>query len=112
MPTLVEHDPHHNQLHLVFQRDRLIVESEWFAPRAQIHLGSDRSPIEISIHGYYTEPKDWPLTEELVNLYGLEPWLDDLRLVWENFFAPPSYAVKSISYEGPDGEEIILGTGQ
>jgi hypothetical protein len=97
---------------LVFQRDKLIAEGEWLAHNAEIGLAYDRSPVEICIYGYYTEPKSWPLTEEIVQKYGLEPWLDDLRLVWGEFFAPPNFGVKSIHYEGPDGEEVIVRPGE
>lgn len=109
MPTLVEHDRQHDRLHLVFQRDRIIVEGGWIAHNAEIGLASDRSPVEVCIYGYYTEPKNWPFTEENVKHWGLEDWLEDLRLVYQNFFAPPSYAVSSVHYEGPDGEEVIIG---
>lgn len=108
MPILVEHDQAHDRLHIVLQRDRIIAEGEWLARNAEIGLAFDRSPVEICIYGYYTEPKSWPLTEESVKHYGLEEHLDDLRLVWARFFAPPEYAIKMISFEGPDGEEIVV----
>lgn len=111
MPTRVEHDRQHDRLHLVFQDDRFIAEGAWIAGNAEIALAADRSPIEVCIYGYYTEPKSWPFTEENVKLWGLQPWLEDLRLIWQNFFAPKGFAVQSIKYEGPDGEEIIFSPG-
>lgn len=112
MPIFVEHDQAHDRLHIVLQRDRLIIAGEWLAQNAEIGLAFDRSPVEICVYGYYTEPKSWPLTPELVERYGLGEWLEDLRLVWTRFFAPPEYAVKAISFEGPDGEEVVIRPGQ
>lgn len=111
MPTRVEHDRAHDRLHVLLQ-ERIIVEGEWLSQRCEIGLAADRSVVELCFYGYYTEPKEWPLTEETVKKYHLEEFLDDLRMVWENFFSPPNFAVKSIHYEGPDGEEIIVRPGQ
>ena len=109
MPILVQHDGAHDALHLVLQRDRIIARTEWITDYATIDIAYDGEPIGINIHFYYTK-KMWPLTEEMVKQYGLEGHLDDLAIVWENFFAPPSFAVKSIHYEGPDGNEVIVKT--
>lgn len=103
----VEHDRGHDQLHLIFREDRIIAHVEWCASNATISLASDNTPVEITIYKYYSATK-WEFDEVFVQKYHLEEHLDDLRLVWENFFAPPNYAVSSVRYEGPDGEEVIL----
>lgn len=107
MGLTVEHDRPHDELHLVFRRDKLLISEEWCAKNATIALGADGEPLEITIHRYYTNTF-WDFNEEFVKKYKLEEYLEDLRLVWQEFFAPPSYGVKSIHYEGPDGEEIIV----
>lgn len=110
MPTEVRHDRGHDQLHLIFDQERIIARTLWICDYATIDLAYDDDPIGINIFEYYST-KRWPLTETVVEQFGLEKHLDDLRLVWQNFFAPPDFAIKSIHYEGPDGNEIIIGTG-
>jgi hypothetical protein len=107
MPTLVQHDVGHNQLHLIFDQDRIVASTVWINDYATIDLAFDGSPVGINIFEYYTA-KRWPLEEWMVEKYSLGEHLDDLRLVWESFFAPPEYAVKAIKYEGPDGNEVII----
>ncbi len=110
MGMTVQHDRANDALHLIFRDDKIVAHTEWCASNAAIHLAYDRTPIEITIYGYYTNTR-WEFDETFVKKYELEEHLDDLRLVWENFFAPPSYAVKSIHFEGPDGEEMIVSPG-
>lgn len=107
MPTLVQHDRDRNQLHLVFRRERIVALTEWIAPNATMDFAADGEVVGINIFDYYTAPV-WPLTEELVELFNLGEHLEDLRLVWQAFFAPPEYKVKVLKYEGPDGNEIVL----
>lgn len=108
MPTLVQHDRGRDQLHLIFDQDRIVASTKWITAGATIDLAFNDEPIGINIFEYYTRPV-WPLTEELVNQYGLGKHLEDLRLVWQSFFAPPEFAVKAIKFEGPDGNEVIVG---
>lgn len=107
MGTLVEHDRDANCLHIQFTRDRLIARTAWIANNATIAMAADDEPISITIYDYYTNPQ-WPLNEPMVHQYALGPYVDDLRLVYQTFFAPPSLAVKTIHYEGPDGNEIVI----
>lgn len=107
MGMKVQHDRAGDQLHLIFVEDRIIATQGWCAANAIISLAYDGSPIEITILRYYTE-RLWLFTEHFVEQYGLGEYVDDLRLVWAKFFAPPEYAIKTISYEGPDGEEIVV----
>lgn len=110
MPTKVQHDRGNDRLHLIFNEDRLIVEREWCAPNAVIALAVDGEPLQITIYDYYTNPH-WQFTPEFVEQYKLESYLEDLRLVHDAFFSPPNYSVKYISYEGPDGNEVIVRPG-
>ena len=82
----VNHDRPADQLHVQFQKDRLIVATEWFAENATIDLALDGGPVAITVFRYYTAPL-WPLTEELVNRYHLAEWLDDLKIVYNAFFS-------------------------
>lgn len=107
MPTLVQHDRAHNVLHLIFHQDSLVARSEWINAWATIDIAFNGEAVGINILEYYTT-KQWPLSEAIVEQYGLQEHLDDLRLVWTSFFAPPEYAVKAIKYEGPDGNEVII----
>ena len=107
MPTLVQHDRGRDQLHLIFDQESLVARSVWITDYATIDLAYNGEAIGINIFEYYSRTR-WPLTEQLVEQYGLGKHLDDLRLVWTSFFAPPEYAVKAIKYEGPDGNEVIL----
>lgn len=107
MPTKVLHDQAQNQLHLIFQEERIVARTEWIAPNCTLDFAFDGEVIGVNIFEYYTT-RNWPLTEALVEQYELGKHLDDLRLVWQAFFAPPQYAVSAIKYEGPDGNEIVV----
>jgi hypothetical protein len=111
MGMTVQHDRGNDQLHLIFREDKILADTEWCASNAVISFAYDRTPVEITIYNYYSNPK-WEFDEAFVEKYELLDHLDDLRLVWENFFAPKSYAVKSIHFEGPDGNEVIVSPGQ
>jgi len=103
----VKHDQGHDQLHLVFRDDRIIVDREWCALNAVVSLAADGEVIEITVMNYYSDPQ-WLFTPEFVERYKLGEQADDLRLVFQAFFAPPNLAVKAIKYEGPDGGEIVI----
>lgn len=110
MPTLVQHDRGRDQLHLIFDQARIVARQEWLTDYATIDLAADNEPVGINIFQYYSNTR-WPLTEVLVEQYGLAKHLEDLRLVWGSFFAPPDYQIAAVKYEGPDGEEVIVGVG-
>ena len=114
MGLRIENDPGRDQLHIVFHDDKFITGGEWCTPNATIAFSGD-TPVEIIIHGYYTfrgrRQDQWLFDQNFVEKYHLEEWLDDLRLLYQALFAPPSLGVKTISYEGPDGEEIIVHAG-
>jgi len=110
MGMKVEHDRPNDQLHLVFNEDRLVTSREWCAQNAIIYLAADGAPVEITILNYYTD-KQWLFDQNFVEHYNLQPHVDDLGLIWQEFFAPRQYGVKAIHYEGPDGEEVIVGVG-
>lgn len=110
MPMTVQHDRDRDQLHLILRDDRIIIDREWCAPNAAICLAADGEAIAITVYNYYTDKK-WLFTPEFVEKYHLEGNLDDLRLVYEAFFAPQQMGVKYVSYEGPDGEEVIVPAG-
>lgn len=110
MGMKVEHDRPNNELHLIFEEGRLVVSREWCAENAIIYLTADGSPVEITILNYYTEPR-WLFDQRFVEHYGLQAHIDDLSLILQEFFMPKNYGVKSIHYEGPDGEEVIVGVG-
>lgn len=98
MPTVVQHDQGRNQLHLIWRDDLLITKTEWFAPNAYIELAADNTAVGITFCEYYTA-KSWTLTEAHVGQYHLEEHLDDLRLVFSAFFAPPDFSIKRIENE-------------
>lgn len=104
------HDQGRNELHIIFRRDKFIAHTEHFAPNGVIEIATDGTPIAITYLQYYTA-RDWTLTEEHVNKYALGEHLDDLRLVHRAFFTAPTYGVKEIRYEGPDGDEIVVRPG-
>lgn len=109
MPMTVQHDRDHDQLHLIFRDDRIIVDREWVTPNAVIALAGDGEAVEITIWQYYSNPQ-WLFDEHFVELYGLGERLEDLRLVYRAFFAPPEFAVKYVAFEGEDGEEVIVSS--
>lgn len=110
MGMKVEHDRPNNELHLLFEEGKLIVSREWCAKNAIIYLAADGAAVEVTILNYYTEPK-WLFDQYFVEHYNLQGHIDDLGLIWQEFFAPKQYGVKAIHYEGPDGEEVIIGVG-
>jgi len=110
MGMKVEHDRPNNELHLIFEEDRIVVTREWCAQNAIIYLAGDGAAVEVTILNYYTEPQ-WLFDQNFVEYYNLQSHIDDLRLIWQEFFAPKQYGVKAIHYEGPDGEEVIVSVG-
>lgn len=110
MSMTVAHDYTHDQLHLRFRDDRIIVDREWVTANSVAALSASGEILEITIYNYYTA-KDWQFDEHFVERYHLEEHLDDLRLVYQAFFAPPQLAVKHVALEGPDGNELIIPAG-
>lgn len=111
MPTTVQHDRGNDQLHLIFRNDRLVVHQEWCAPNAIISLAADRTPLSITILGYYSDPL-WLFDPTFVDYFELAEYVEDLRLVHDAFFAPPNYGVKTITVQQPDGSEIVMRPGE
>lgn len=110
MPIEVQHDQGRNELHIIFRRDKLVAYTEHFSWNGVIETAIDGAPLAITFLQYYTA-KEWTLTEEHVTKYALEEHLDDLRLVHRAFFAPRSFGVKEIRFEGEDGNEKIIRPG-
>lgn len=83
---------------MIWRADRIIANTEWFAPNAYIELASDGTPVGITFCEYYTATS-WTLTEAHVEQYHLEDHLDDLRLVYQAFFTPSQLTVQRIENE-------------
>lgn len=74
-------------LYLKLQEDRLIATSESFAPNCVIEMAPDGSPVGVAIKGYFTL-KEWPFTPELITKFHLEPWDEDLKVIYQGLFNP------------------------
>ena len=105
-PLQVHLDDPGDQIRITFKQG-IISREEWCAPNAIISLAPDGSAIELTILWYRTN-RQWLFDENFVGKYHLEDRLDDLRLVYARFFAPASFGTKTISFEGPDGEEHVI----
>lgn len=74
---------------------RIIARTEWFAENATIDLTAASEPVCLTIYRFFTDRR-WPITEEIMEKYGLKVWAEDFATIYQGFFQKAPLAVKRV----------------